>query len=115
MQEPQYFFLSLEPDFFPPSAQETGRFIGNLPELHFSNGEMLFVDLLHPICQRPTDLVAWQQRVGPVALVTRIPVSTEASMHLEEEGFEIVYREQVMQRIAAKSTLVSRKSADRIH
>jgi Domain of unknown function (DUF4388) len=94
-----FFLVSLENQFFPINLIEKSPLYKQIPSMNFSNGEELYVDLLHPACTEIGELKEWNDRIGPVILVTRMPLTGASSGSLKKDNFEIIHIDDVVKRI----------------
>ncbi|MBN2724946.1 MAG: DUF4388 domain-containing protein [Deltaproteobacteria bacterium] len=98
MERKECYLLTNEPDSFPVSLGKVIKFVPSIPELNFSNGEELYVDLLH-FSSVSKEIQEWNSRVGPVYLITRIPINASKSYLRGLDNFEIIPIESLEKRI----------------
>ncbi|MBU1240345.1 DUF4388 domain-containing protein [Myxococcota bacterium] len=110
MTEINYYLLSLDRQFFPMELVINDNLRKEIPRLNFSNGEELYIDLLHPQVTDVQHLAMWNERVGPVILVSRVQVSHESKDAVKGNDFELIHIDDVKKRIQDRDILASSSS-----
>ncbi|MBU1220444.1 DUF4388 domain-containing protein [Myxococcota bacterium] len=76
MENKECFLLSDDKNFFSSESKKMGKYVPELADLNKNSGEELYADTLHH-SMTTGEIETWNSRIGPVILLTRIPISKQ--------------------------------------